>query len=358
MGGSNMRGGSGGGLGAGQEGAGVGGAFLTSYNRTNVARGTVMGDAAKGAADAASAFDGSVEAEAIPVGDGNVRQASLDALGKGTDMNPIRQKLQAKGYDVTQNVETAKDIKKKIWGKLATTALLVGVACMAIYFGAKAGGWWGYGAAALATVGALYAIYKNAKEIAELLNQYRNLPYGLDKGAGLMTGISIAAGVLMIAALGLAWYSGAKAKKAAERAAEEAKKTALKKQEADMKGELDKMGKARSDAQLDELAGRPSSSTPTSQTPSVESTPVDFKNAAASVSKATNPTIKAVESSAINSGVSFTEQAGKEAIKGLNDASTTGTGHFDANGNPVAPGKNASLVEWQIYWQNGGTAQP
>jgi hypothetical protein len=156
------------------------------------------------------------------VGDGNVRQAALDALGSGTDMAPIRQRLQAKGQDITQNVETAKDLQKKIGGKLLLMGLLVGGFCLAIYAGAKAGGFWGYVAAIVATILAVVAIAYIGKEILDLLKKLKDLPYNLGSGHDLMMGVSILTAALCGVALVMAWVKGGAAKKAAEEAAKKA----------------------------------------------------------------------------------------------------------------------------------------
>jgi hypothetical protein len=287
MGGSNVRGGRGGGLGEGQQGAGVGGALMTSYNRTNMARGTVMGDVGKGAADAASAFDGSVEAEAIPVGEGNIRAATVDALSAGTGLKPTMNAVKAKLTDVNQNVETAKDLKKKITGKLLLAGVIVAGLCFAIGAAVKAGGPWGYIGAAVATVAALTVIWTGLG-VWGLLKDLKNLPYGLSGGYGLMLGITIAAQVLMTAAVGLAWFLGSKGAAASKAATETATTTAAK------------------SASLLTKAG-------------------------------------------ISLATSMAGTMAQQGISSLNTSSSTGTYQVDSKGNPVDPGPDASDADRMAY---------
>ncbi|MDR1124152.1 MAG: hypothetical protein LBL61_06165 [Elusimicrobiota bacterium] len=223
MGGSNVRGGGqNGGLGAGQEGIGVGNSLYTSYNRTNAARGTVMGDASKGAADAASAFDGSVATEGIPAGDGNVRQGAVSGLSNSnSNLGGMAQQTKDKLDNIDDNVELAKDLKKKIWGKLGLMALTTVGACLSILSSVKAaqnapypyaGLLWA--AAGVATAGALVAIWQGMG-VWGLLKELKDLPYDLDKEHGKMLAWTIVIQSLLTVAVGLSWLS-AKGSKAAE----------------------------------------------------------------------------------------------------------------------------------------------
>lgn len=115
----------------------------------------VSGDAAKGAADAAAAFDGSQEAEAVSLDGENVQQAALNALDDLSDLDTSKIKDSAAYIKQQQDKynELVKKANVRYWA-----ALGVAVGCCVAAFAvieAKAGGPWCYLiAGAICTVGA------------------------------------------------------------------------------------------------------------------------------------------------------------------------------------------------------------
>jgi hypothetical protein len=207
MGGSNVRGG-GDGLGAGQQGAGVGvgNSVYTSLNRTNVGTRTVVGDAAKGAADAASAFDGSALTEGIPVGDGNIRQSAVEGLSNSdADAGAAANQVKGKVGDIDHNVDLAKDLRKSLFIHLGIMAgIALGLITTIAICGQKG---WPVMIAAIAASGALcieLGVYMAAK-IAPLLAEMKKLPYDLNADHGKMSTFSWLVFGVLLAAGGLAW---------------------------------------------------------------------------------------------------------------------------------------------------------
>jgi hypothetical protein len=173
-----------------------------------------MGDASKGAADAASAFDGSVATEGIPAGDGNVRQGAVSGLSNNnSDLGGMAQQVKDKVDKIAKDVQTSKDLRKKIWGKMLLMGILVAGGCIMIGTGMKIGAPWGYVLAAAGALTAAGAIIGCSVEMFKMLKELKALKEANigDTNYGWMMTAVIASIVVCGGAIAAAFVLGIKA---------------------------------------------------------------------------------------------------------------------------------------------------
>ncbi len=115
----------------------------------------VVSDAAKGAADAAAAFDGSKEAEAVNLEGGNLQQAALNALQDmgGPDMKDDLNKIKDDLDKIDETMNTWSDLLDKITDCVMAMVLAASIASIAVGIFSKIEPWGAAAALAAAAVG-------------------------------------------------------------------------------------------------------------------------------------------------------------------------------------------------------------
>ena len=178
---------------------------------------TVYGDSSKGTALAQAAFDGSeTAAEGVKISGTNVQQGAAQALEQSANSMDMKPKNNFTGLDpVEADIETAKDLQSKWWGKFVQVLLTTLVACLAIVAGMKvfkAGGpfgWIGLVAAILAAGVGLLSIFGSG--MFDIANQMKELKYaGGEKNAGALKTWTVIFASIMTACIGLSFVFGEK----------------------------------------------------------------------------------------------------------------------------------------------------